>query len=59
MLDRQQTVAARINPSLLRKGLALGTVPIAAGVVRRLFVPARPAHIDMATEGRSTALRNS
>ena len=48
--DRQEPRGARTNPPLLREALAFGAMPIATGVVRRMLVPARAAHVDMAAE---------
>jgi hypothetical protein len=54
----QQPLGARSNPALLRQALTLWTVPIAAGVVCGLLMPARAAHLDMPAEGGRAALRD-
>ncbi len=56
---RQQTLDALGDPFCTLRALALGTVPIPAGVVGDLFMPATSAAVDVATEGRSPATGNA
>ena len=57
-MSGQDTLHAPLEPASLSKALALGTVPIAAGVVGDLGVSARVAHIQMAAERGCPATRD-
>ena len=54
--DRQQVGLAFGQPDARRRALALGTVPVAAGVVGHSPVPAVGAGLDMATQRRGAAM---
>lgn len=51
----QQILPLFIDPFLFRKGLAFGTVPVPAGIVRNPCVPTGITGIHMRTQGRSPA----
>jgi hypothetical protein len=55
VLDGQQLRAPGGEPPLFRKGLAFGTVPIAARVVGESLGPARVTGFPMPPEGRGAA----
>lgn len=48
--DAQQFLFSRGKPALTCLGLALGTVPVAAGVIREGLVTALRASIDVTAE---------
>jgi hypothetical protein len=50
VVGRKDAPHARPDPARLREALALGTMPIATGIVRRTLVSAGGAHIEVATE---------
>ncbi len=56
--DVEHLLPTRFDPGLLGQRLTLGTMPIAARVVRRMLVPARLASVDMPAEPRGAALRD-
>ncbi len=54
----EHSLPTRFDPGLLGQRLTLGTMPIAARVVRRVLAPAGLAAIDMPAEPRGAALRD-
>ena len=52
---RQHPLRARTNPLLLRQRLALGAVPVPAGVVRRVLMSTAGPLVDMPAQGRRAA----
>src|SRR5437879_3057543 len=58
MTDRQDPRGARSDPALLRKGLTLGAMAIAARVIRRMLVSAGAAHVGMTAGRRRPAERD-
>jgi hypothetical protein len=58
ILNGQKLGLSVLGPGLAVESLAVGTVPIATGIVDREFVGAVLAAIEMAAKGRGAALRN-
>ncbi|GAB6172346.1 hypothetical protein JCM15765_18240 [Paradesulfitobacterium aromaticivorans] len=56
--DRQELVHLSINPLLLNRMLAFGTMPIAAGVVRNLHRAALRTNLGMVSKFCGTAVTN-
>jgi hypothetical protein len=56
--DGQQFLLPLPQPEVARRGLTLGTVPVAAGVIRDGLAPAVYARIAMTAESSGTAARD-
>jgi hypothetical protein len=53
--DGQQLLLSLRQPMIARTGLALGAVPVAAGVIRAGLMSAVGARVAMTAEGRGAA----
>ncbi len=52
VVRRQEAGEALLDPLRLAQALTLGTVPVAAGIVGRTFVPASVAHVQVSAQRR-------
>jgi hypothetical protein len=55
VVDGQNAIQTRLDPSGLFQGLALRTMPISAGIIGRLFEAAGGAAVEMTAERRGSA----
>jgi hypothetical protein len=58
VLDRQQVLLLSFEPTELLTALALGAMPVPAGVVGKLAVIAAVALVDMTAKGRGAAVED-
>ena len=56
VVDRKEVLEASLDPSSLLHRLALGTVPIPAGVIKDFVVPTPIAYLDSSSHGFSPAV---